>query len=205
MIIIVDYGMGNLGSILNMLKKIGIRNIAISSSIDIIENAKKLILPGVGAFDHAMKNLNDKDFLPILNKRVIDQKTPCLGICLGMQIMFECSEEGKLPGLGWIKGNVVRFKFEKNDEYLKIPHMGWNIVKEKQKCPIFKNMYSENRYYFIHSYHVKCADVNDTILTARYGSEFTAGVAKDNVYGVQFHPEKSHKYGKKLLENFCSL
>ncbi len=129
MIVIVDYGIGNPGSILNMIKKIGISDCIVSSDFKDIENASKLILPGVGAFDNAMSNLIDGEFLPILNKKVIEQRAICLGICLGMQMLFERSEEGKLEGLGWINGEVVKFKFDKDEEQLRIPHMGWNIVK----------------------------------------------------------------------------
>ena len=204
MIVIVDYGMGNLGSIVNMLKRLGVRDSVISSRIEDITCADKLILPGVGAFDTAMQNLHRGGFLEVLHDKVIQQKTLCLGICLGMQLFFKKSAEGALPGLGWINGEVVKFQF-RPQSHLKIPHMGWNITHQKKKSPLCDAMFSENRFYFVHSYHAVCSDPEEVLLTAHYGYEFVAAVERDNIFGVQFHPEKSHRFGMKLLENFTKI
>lgn len=200
MIIIVDYGMGNLGSILNMLKKIG-AEARISSNPVEIGNADKLILPGVGSFDSGMKNLTEMNITPVLYEKVINRKTPFLGICLGMQLFTKKSEEGVLPGLGWIDAETKRFSFD-SEQRLKIPHMGWNMITVKKESPLFKEMYLEPKYYFVHSYHVICNDPNDILTTTYYGYDFVSSVQRGNIFGVQFHPEKSHKYGMKLLNNF---
>ena len=178
MIVIINYGLGNLGSILTMLKRAGAVNTIISSDLNDIQKASKLILPGVGAFDKAMENLKQGNYVDILNEKVLKKKTPCLGICLGMQILFEKSEEGKLPGLGWMKGDVIKFKFKNNNTHLKIPHMGWNEARQRKISHIFVEMFDENRFYFVHSYHVNCAEKSDILLTTNYGYEFTSGVQK---------------------------
>ena len=203
MIVIIDYGMGNLGSIVNMFKKIG-ATATLSSNIQEINEAQQLILPGVGAFDKAMKNLDNLGLIPTLNKKVIEDKTPILGICLGMQLLSEKSEEGSLEGLGWIESETVRFEFS-NNESLKVPHMGWNTVTIKKDSCLFKEMYEEPRYYFVHSYYVKCRNSDNILTTTEYGLEFCSSVIKDNIMGVQFHPEKSHKFGMKLLKNFSEF
>jgi glutamine amidotransferase len=202
-IVIIDYGLGNLGSIKNMLKKIGFEA-AISSSISDIGAAEKLILPGVGNFDQGMRNLEASGFLPVLEDRVTQKKTPILGICLGMQLFARRSEEGESTGLGWIDTEVVRFKFDDKERRLKIPHMGWNLVKICQKSPLFEEMYPEPRFYFVHSYHVACTSEEEVLTQTSYGYEFVSSVKKENIYGVQFHPEKSHKFGMKLLDNFVT-
>lgn len=203
MIVIVDYGMGNLGSILNMFKRVDVEA-KISSNIQDIEEAKKIVLPGVGAFDNAMNNLKDLRIIPMLNKRVIEEKTPILGICLGMQLLSKRSEEGVLEGLGWIDAETIRFKFDDNKS-LKIPHMGWNTIDIKKECCLFKDMYEESGFYFVHSYHVKCKNPENILTTTNHGIEFCSSVVKDNIFGAQFHPEKSHKFGMKLLKNFAEL
>jgi len=202
MIVIIDFGMGNLGSIKNMLEKIGTKVIISSKSKD-IEKADKLILPGVGAFDNAMNNLQKLNLIPILNKKVLEDKIPILGICLGMQLLMEKSEEGKLKGLRWIKGEVIKFKFKGNS--LKTPHMGWNTLKILDKKSLFANNSKEVRFYFVHSYHVVCKNKENILATTNYGYDFTSAVHKGNIYGTQFHPEKSHKFGLKLLKNFIEL
>jgi glutamine amidotransferase len=202
-IVVIDYGLGNLGSIKNMLKKIG-SEAAISSSVSDIEGAEKLILPGVGNFDQGMKNLAASRFLPTLEERVIQKKTPILGICLGMQLFARKSEEGESTGLGWIDAEVVRFKFDDQERHLKIPHMGWNLVKICRTNPLFEEMYPEPRFYFVHSYHVVCRNAEEVLTQTFHGYEFVSSVKKENIYGVQFHPEKSHKFGMKLLENFVT-
>lgn len=203
MIIIVDYGMGNFGSILNMLKRVGAKA-AISSYVSDIEKADKLILPGVGSFDNAMKNLDGLKLVPVLNKKVLKEKTPILGICLGIQLFTKKSEEGTLPGLGWIDAETIRFRFDRKQN-LKIPHMGWNTVKILKARPLFENMYAGARFYFVHSYHLVCKNKQDAATTTGYGYDFVSSVAKGNIYGTQFHPEKSHKFGMKLLENFSKV
>lgn len=204
MVIIIDYGIGNQGSILNMLKKVGAKAI-ISSNISDISNADKIILPGVGAFDTGMRNLAQDGLIEVLNKKVIREKTPILGICLGMQLLTKSSEEGNSHGLGWIDAQTVRFKFDKKNTILKIPHMGWNTVQLNKKSQLFKEMFAEPRFYFVHSYHVVCNNKQDILTKTNHGYEFVSSIQKDNIMGVQFHPEKSHKFGMKLLKNFVEL
>lgn len=203
MISIIDYGIGNLGSIQNMIKRMGGTSI-ITSNPDEIKAATKLLLPGVGAFDNGMNHLKDTGLIELLNQRVLIEKVPVIGICLGMQLLMESSEEGKESGLGWIKGSVKKFKFEDRPD-LKIPHMGWNLVETRKETPLTKNMYEETRFYFVHSYYVECADPADIMFTTRYGLEFTSGLQHENIFGAQFHPEKSHKFGMKLFENFIKI
>jgi imidazole glycerol-phosphate synthase subunit HisH len=204
MITIVDYKMGNLGSIANMLKKIG-EDSVITSDISAIEKAEKLILPGVGAFDSGMKNLDELGLIPALNRKVVEEKTPVLGICLGMQLLTRGSEEGKLPGLGWIDADTIKFRFDDAGSTLKIPHMGWNTITLKQPNTIFQDMNGESRFYFVHSYFVRCHVESDIVATSHYGYEFAASVSRGNIFGTQFHPEKSHKFGMQVLKNFVNL
>lgn len=199
--VIINYGMGNLGSIKNMLKKIG-HDSVISSDPEVIEQARKLILPGVGAFDNGMTNLKNYGIIDVLNDSVLKRKTPVLGICLGMQLISKSSEEGTLPGLGWIDAKTVRFQLTE----LKVPHMGWNVVNIKKEYPLFTGMTGqENRFYFVHSYHVVCENPEDVLTSTYYGIEFTSAIQHDNIYATQYHPEKSHKFGMRLLKNFMEL
>jgi glutamine amidotransferase len=200
MITIIDYKTGNLGSIQNILKKIGESSI-ITSESDVISEATKIILPGVGSFDTGMRNLTELNLTAILSRKVLTEKIPILGICLGMQLLSEKSEEGILPGLGWIKGDVKRFVFNKTNEY-KIPHMGWNFVKIRKESRLFSEMFDDPRFYFVHSYYLNPDNAQDILTSTEYGLEFVSAVEKDNILGVQFHPEKSHKFGLKLLRNF---
>ena len=202
MISIVNCEMGNIGSIVNMFKYLGY-NVSISSDPEKLDSATKLILAGVGSFDHAMQNLADMNLISILNRKVITEKIPILGICLGMQIFGNNSEEGTLPGLGWIDADVIRFNH--NDIKLKVPHMGWNTVKPNKTSALLSNMSDMSRYYFVHSYYMHCKEPMDILLTTHYGLDFTSAVEKKNIYGVQFHPEKSHKYGMNVLKNFAEL
>lgn len=201
MIIIIDYGMGNIGSILNMLKKIGAEG-RISSDPDEIRGADRLILPGVGAFDQGMANLERMGLIPVLNERVRNGGTPVLGICLGMQLMTKSSEEGKAAGLGWIDARTVRFRHAPSLN-LKVPHMGWNLIEQKKESPLLAGMYTDPRFYFVHSFHAVCADPSDVLTSTHHGYEFTSSFQRGNIIGVQFHPEKSHKYGMKLLSNWA--
>lgn len=199
----MDYGMGNLGSVKNMLRKLGVAA-TISSSPGEIAGAGKLILPGVGAFDHGMQNLESRALISALTEKVVTEKTPTLGICLGMQLMGERSEEGARAGLGWVKAHCLRFRFEAPLSPLSVPHMGWNTISLQRANVLFHGL-EEARFYFAHSYHVVCRDPDDVVSNTRYGVDFTSSFRSGNIYGVQFHPEKSHKFGMKLLENFVRL
>lgn len=203
MIVVVDYNMGNTGSIVNMIKKAG-GEVVLSSQLEEIEEAEKLILPGVGAFDSGMQNLARLGFIDILKRKVIEDKTPILGICLGMQLLTEKSEEGVLPGLGLVDASTVRFKFDISSN-LKFPHMGWNSLVLKKKSPLFYDMYPDPVFYFVHSYHVICNNIQDVLSTTNHGYDFVSSLQKGNIFGTQFHPEKSHKYGLKLMRNFVEL
>ncbi len=203
MITIVDYGMGNLGSVVNMLKRIGVNSI-ITSDTKQIMNAEKIILPGVGAFDAAIKRIDELDLRETLVNLALINKTPILGICLGMQLLMDNSEEGSLLGLGLIKGKVIGFKNQVPSRY-KIPHMGWNEVILKKESPLTFGFNEETRFYFVHSYYVKVDDESNTIMKCKYGIDFDAAIHNKNIYGAQFHPEKSHKFGMQFLKNFASF
>ncbi len=203
MITIIDYGMGNLGSIYNMFKRIGVPS-KITGNRDEILAASKLLLPGVGAFDTAIRRISELGLREILDQKALVDKIPVLGICLGMQLLTNESEEGILPGLGWIEGRAMRFRFE-NGSKLKVPHMGWNLVQISNPCPITLDLPVDPQFYFVHSYYVQATDPAHSVFKTSYGIEFDSGIRKNNIYGAQFHPEKSHKYGMKLLENFAKL
>ena len=199
--VIVDYGVGNLASIRNMLKKADC-DALISSDAEVIGKAEKLILPGVGAFDTCAEKLSQSGLRELLNKKVLEEKVPVLGVCVGMQLLMEGSEEGQQPGLGWIKGKNIKFRPEQMPPGYKIPHMGWSEVVQQKPSKLFEGMFDEPRFYFVHSYHPHLADEGDALVKADYGYRFVAGVEHENIAGVQFHPEKSHKFGMKLLSNF---
>lgn len=199
MVAIIDYGLGNLGSIANMLKAIGEKSV-ITADINVIRSAERIILPGVGAFDAGMKQLEQTHLTDVI-KEETDKDKPVLGICLGMQLLGRKSEEGSMNGLGLIPFDNVHFSFDENTS-LKIPHMGWDIVDFKQENPLLDGITGQQRYYFVHSYHAKCDKRENILMTCEYGYEFVAAVVKNNIYGVQFHPEKSHNFGMMLLENF---
>ncbi len=203
-IVIIDYGMGNLGSIVNMLKKVGSRAV-ISSDREEIRRADKLILPGVGAFDAGMQRLTELQLIDILQEKATVEKIPVLGVCLGMQLLTRCSEEGQLPGLGWIDGETIRFRFDPKAENLKIPHMGWNTINQQKPNRLLAEMYPDPRFYFVHSYHVTCRSPEDVLATTNYGYDFVSMIEQGNILGAQFHPEKSHKFGMRLLKNFAEM
>ncbi|TRX50220.1 imidazole glycerol phosphate synthase subunit HisH [Fulvivirga sp. M361] len=205
MITIIDYKAGNILSIRNMLKKLGVAS-EIAETQKQLGAAKKLILPGVGHFDHGMKHLRDAGMVDVIRDKVIEEKIPILGICLGAQLLGKGSEEGIEPGLSLVDMDVVKFDTNKLDQHLKIPHMGWsNLTIKKVENPLFIDSQAEPRFYFVHSYHFKMNKKEDVLSTSYHGYFFTSAFHKDNIYGVQFHPEKSHKYGMKLLENFAKL
>ena len=203
MIAILDYGIGNVSSISNMLNKLSVPN-QITSDPLVIEEADKIILPGVGHFDYCMKQLRDAPFFNLLNTLVLNKHKPILGVCVGCQMLMEFSEEGKEKGLGWIKGKVIKFDPGKMPSDFKIPHMSWCDVSPKNNEPLYSDI-NEPRFYFVHSYYVVCENEVQVSATAEYGYEFTASVRSNNIFGVQFHPEKSHLYGMKLYANFVKL
>ena len=203
MVTIVDYGMGNLASIKNMLKKIG-TGAEITSDSEVLKKATKIILPGVGAFDNAMDNIKNRGLLEVLTYKAMIEQIPFLGICLGMQILMDKSEEGTLPGLGWISGQVKRFAFEQGEQHLKVPHMGWNLINARDTSNLFKNLH-DPRFYFVHSYYVHCENEEDILATTKYGIQFVSSVRRVNIFGTQFHPEKSHKFGMQVLRNFLEI
>ena len=198
--VIVDYKMGNLGSITNIIKKVGHSSI-VSSDIDVISKASKIILPGVGAFDKAMQNLNELNLIEVLNEKALIQKSPFLGICLGMQLLTKHSEEGNVNGLGYIDASIKKFQLNDFPE-LKVPHMGWNEVQIPNAHPLCENLPEPSRFYFVHSYHAVCENQANVLMKTRFGYDFDSAIHQDNIMGVQFHPEKSHKFGMQLFKNF---
>jgi len=203
MIVVIDYGMGNIGSILNMLKRVKLEA-TVSDDKEEILNAKGLILPGVGSFDKGMQHLESKGLIDVLNIAVVENKIPILGICLGMQLLLDSSEEGGAKGLSWIKGSSKKFKF--SNTKIKVPHMGWNIINPNNRDNLYKGFNSQEiRYYFVHSYYAECENSENILSTTAYGDNFASSINMENIYGVQFHPEKSHKFGMNLLKNFSEL
>lgn len=201
MIVVIDYGLGNIRSIFAKYDQMG-EKVLISKSINDIENADRLILPGVGAFDAGMNNLHALGLLEILQKRVVQEKIPILGVCLGMQLFTRHSEEGMVDGLGFIEADTVIFSLSQKVD-LCVPHMGWNEVSFKQNgSKILENIPDPSRFYFVHSYHLQCDHPEDVVGVTHYGYEYPSIVERDNIIGVQFHPEKSHKQGIQLLRNF---
>lgn len=201
MIVVIDYGAGNIGSIINMLKRLGVQ-VEASSNPEVISRAAKLILPGVGSFDYGMNKLIESGLIDILNRKVLVEKTPILGICLGVQLMTKGSEEGTIPGLSWFNAKSVKFDLKEHDSRLKIPHMGWSDTFLKKESKFFNSDDEEYRYYYVHSYHLVAEDEEDILTTCKYGYEFVSGLEKENITGLQFHPEKSHKFGMRILKNF---
>jgi len=205
MITIIDYGAGNIKSIQNMLGKLGAES-CISNTASEIKHADKLILPGVGHYDHGMKSLKNSGLIEVLNDKVQGEKVPLLGICLGAQLLGNGSEEGDESGLGWIDMEVVRFDDSKMETHLKIPHMSWNTVIPQKDSILISNSLAENsRFYFVHTYHMLPKQISDILSVTKYGYEFVSGVERNNILGVQFHPEKSHVFGMNLLKNFVDL
>ena len=203
-IVIIDYGMGNLRSVQNKYNRLGAQT-EISADITTILEADKLVLPGVGNFAKGMHNLKEMGLVDILNKRVMEEKTPIHGICLGMQLFTRYSEEGSVDGLGWIDAQTLKFDFSDQSKDLKVPHMGWNNIYFDKKSQLTENIEIENEFYFVHSYYVKCNDPNDSLTSTDYGIKFTSSIQKENIFGTQFHPEKSHDLGAEIIKNFISI
>jgi imidazole glycerol-phosphate synthase subunit HisH len=203
-ITIIDYGVGNVLAFVNMYDRMNIPTV-IAKSVDDLENARKIILPGVGSFDHAMTQFIQSGMLEPISHLVLQKEVPILGICVGMQMLAKKSEEGKLPGLGWIDGQVKKMEMSILSPSLKLPHMGWNNVMPIKGDPLFDRLNDESVFYFLHSYFFKCNSNSNILATTEYGNSFPCAVSHNHIYGVQFHPEKSHNFGSKLLKNFADL
>ncbi len=201
---VINLGTCNIGSVVNMLNFLGINNSVAHERKD-LNGAKKIILPGVGSFDHNVENLHNLEFFEIIKDLVETKKVPILGICLGMQLFCKTSEEGNKKGFGFFDAEVTKFKFDNNSKELLVPHMGWNGVKIISKNKLLKVSNNNYRFYFVHSYHVKCSNDSDVMLTTNYGYDFTSGINKKHIYGLQFHPEKSHRFGMEILKNFSRV
>lgn len=204
MITIIDYGLGNINAFMNVYNRLGIPA-KVAKSSEELQGADKLILPGVGAFDHAMELLHASGMRETLEQMVLSRKVPVLGICVGMQILAASSEEGTRAGLGWVRGRVRAFSSVPATAELPLPHMGWNDVTVSDGERLLKGLEGEARFYFLHSYFFDVEDRVSMIASATYGTEFCCAVREGNVYGVQFHPEKSHHFGTNLLKNFAEL
>ncbi len=204
MITIIDYGLGNIQAFVNVYRRFGYP-VNVANNISTLQNTTKLILPGVGAFDYAMELLNASGMRHDIEKLVFEKKVPILGVCVGMQILADSSEEGKRSGLGWIRGDIKSIKRECGSSELLMPHMGWNDVSIKDKHKLFIGFPNGYRFYFLHSYYFDPINENAVVATTKYGLDFCCAVQSENIYGVQFHPEKSHHYGTTLLKNFAEL
>lgn len=204
MITIIDYGLGNLGAFANTYKRLNIAVTIARQEAD-LAGATHIILPGVGAFDHAIELLNASSLRDPLDRLVANSDVRVLGVCVGMQMLADASEEGELPGLGWVGGRVRAFAGNSASAGQPLPHMGWNDVRAIRPTPLLRGMVDEARFYFLHSYYMECAKPADAIAQADYGFPFACAVQKGNVCGVQFHPEKSHHWGVNLLRNFAGI
>ena len=204
MITLIDYGVGNIFAFQNVYKRLNIPTKIAKRSQDLTD-AKKLILPGVGSFDYAISQLNASGMREKLDELVLEKKIPVIGICVGMQMMGNRSDEGKLEGLKWIDSDILKFDEKLIHQRTKLPHMGWNNVKQSNKSNLFSNVPDLGRFYFLHSYYFNCNNNNNIISTSTYGSNFTSAVNSNNIFGVQFHPEKSHFLGVQVLNNFAKL
>lgn len=203
MITIINYGCGNIRAFLNVFTRLNIP-VVVATTVEEVLNASRIILPGVGSFDFVMQSFNKSGFREAVEKKILGEKVPVLGVCAGMQIMGDSSEEGKEKGLSWIPGKVRHFDVTQIPFKTKVPHMGWNEISPK-KTLLFKDIKSGSRFYFVHSYFFEATNESNILATSDYGLEFSAAINKENIYGVQFHPEKSHMNGMKLLENFAKF
>lgn len=204
MITIIDYGLGNIRAFVNVYERLNIKT-RIAHNSDDLREATKIILPGVGAFDHAMTQLNQSGMREELEKKVLINKIPVVGICVGMQMLAKSSDEGVLPGLGWIDGKVKLFDATKINYKTQLPHMGWNSINPINNHPLMAGFNVESRFYFLHSYYFACNNPEDVMSTTEYGINYASAVYRENIFGVQFHPEKSHTNGIQLLHNFAKL
>ena len=204
MIGIIDYGSGNIQAIATIYKNLNIEHQVLNNPED-LKKADKLILPGVGAFDATMQQLIDSGLKEELNKLVLEENVPVLGICVGLQVMGFESEEGKLPGLGWIPGKVKKFDKSRITIKPKLPHMGWNVINDVRSHPLFKGIDSDFGFYFVHSFYFECECEENILSTSKYGDEFTSSIFADHIFGTQFHPEKSNGNGVQLFKNFAEL
>ena len=204
MIKVIDYGLGNIRAFLTVYKRSNIPA-EVARNADDLMGATRLVLPGVGSFDHAMELLQASGMREALDELVLNRGIPVLGICVGMQIMAERSDEGSLPGLGWIRASVRKFPANDYNPPLRLPHMGWNDVVPKERSVLFSGLETDARFYFLHSYYFDCDDSGVALAESSYGKRFVCAVHQNNVYGVQFHPEKSHQYGNRLLHNFSRM
>ena len=204
MTVVVDYGVGNLASVANMGRKAG-GAFVVSSDPAVVSVASKLVLPGVGAFGTGMSNLTERGLVAALNHAVVERQVPVLGLCLGMHLFTRGSEEGGGPGLGWLAADCVRFRCDRDGSGLKVPHMGWNQVEPAKADPLIAQLPDSPKFYFVHSYHVVCDHPSDVLLWAAHGVRFAAAVRRGNIWGVQFHPEKSHRFGLALMRSFVDL
>jgi glutamine amidotransferase len=204
MITIIDYGLGNVLAFVNVYSRLNIP-VAVAKSANDLVDATKLILPGVGSFDHAMQQLDQSGMRQVVEQLVLQNAIPVLGICVGMQMLAKCSDEGELPGLGWIDGKVKKFDLSVMPRDTNLPHMGWNDVKPVVDGGLFKGMEQDARFYFLHSFYFECQQQPNVLAATDYGGQFSCAVRRDNVYGVQFHPEKSHHFGSQLLKNFAEV
>ena len=204
MITIIDYGLGNIRAFVNVYERLNIKT-RVAHSADDLKAASKIILPGVGAFDHAMSQLNQSGMRKELEKQVFINKVPVIGICVGMQILAKSSDEGILPGLGWIDGIVKIFDASKINYKTRLPHMGWNTIRPVNDNPLMLGFNAESRFYFLHSYYFVCNNAENVISTTEYGITYASAINRENIFGIQFHPEKSHSNGIQLLHNFAKL
>jgi imidazole glycerol-phosphate synthase subunit HisH len=204
MITIIDYGLGNISAFVNAYERLNIP-ISVARTVDDLKTATKLILPGVGAFDYAMRQLNNSGMRETLDELVLAHHLPVIGICVGMQMMAKSSEEGVLSGLGWIDGTVRKFATSDLSSKIQLPHMGWNSICPSGNSLLFEGIDDDSRFYFLHSYYFRCNNRNDTISTTEYGIRYASAICRKNICGVQFHPEKSHQWGIQLLKNFANL
>jgi glutamine amidotransferase len=203
MMAIVDYGLGNIMAFTNVYRRLDI-SVTVAKHPRDLEGASKVILPGVGAFDHAVLLLKQSGLEESLHEIVMSRRIPVLGVCVGMQILAASSEEGRLRGLGWVEGEVKKFR-PTTTAGMRVPHMGWNDVRPTRSARLFQGIEKDARFYFLHSYYFKCASAENVLAETDYGGTFSSAISAANIYGVQFHPEKSHRFGTRLLQNFAEL
>jgi len=201
---VIDYGLGNVQAFANVYKRLDIP-VNVAKSIDDLAETNKIILPGVGSFDSAMQQFNSSGMRKLIEQMVLEEEIPILGVCVGMQMLANSSEEGKLSGLGWVDGNVKKFDVVSMSQIQNLPHMGWNNVTFETEFDLFKDIKVENKFYFLHSYYFDCRNDSNIIGVTDYGFNFTSAIKKKNIFGVQFHPEKSHHNGSQLLKNYSEI